>query len=238
MTSMRRAGATTVPDGRTSPESKAERAYGRILQTIRAGHYQPGDRLVFERLARSMGVSVVPVREAIRRLEADGFVTYTRNVGATVRSIDVDRYAETMETVAALEGIALGLAAPHLVASDLRRADKINRLLERSLESLDAEEFSRHNRRFHESLFHACPNRHLLELLDREWAVLETTRRAAFTLIPERATRSVQEHDELLGLIASGSGADTIERFARDHRLNTARVLLRRVGDAMEADDL
>jgi DNA-binding GntR family transcriptional regulator len=237
MTTARRTSATTVQDGKVPSESKAERAYDRILQTIRAGHYRPGDRLVFERLARSMGVSVVPVREAIRRLEADGYVTYTRNVGATVRSIDVDRYAETIETVAALEGIALGLAAPHLDTTDLRRARDINGLLRRSLERLNADEFSHHNRRFHEALFSACPNRHLLGLLDREWAVLETTRRAAFTLIPERAVRSVAEHDELLELIASGSAAETIERFARHHRMNTARVLLRRVGAAMEGAD-
>jgi DNA-binding GntR family transcriptional regulator len=237
MTTTRRTAATTVQGGKPTSESKAERAYDRILKTIRAGQYQPGDRLVFERLARSMGVSVVPVREAIRRLEADGYVTYTRNVGATVRSIDVDRYAETIETVAALEGIALGLAAPHLDTSDLRRARDINGLLQRSLERLDADEFSHHNRRFHEALFSACPNRHLLGLLDREWTVLETTRRAAFTLIPERAVRSVAEHDELLELIASRHDAETIERFARYHRMNTARVLLRRVGEAMEGAD-
>ena len=234
MATTRRADAATVPVSGEAPESKADRAYGEILQTIRAGRYRAGERLVFERLARSMGVSVVPVREAIRRLEADGYVTFTRNIGATVRTIDLDRYAETVETVAALEGIALGLAVPHLTANDVGRARDINALLDRSLAHFDADEFSRHNRRFHEALFGACPNRHLLELLDREWAVLETTRRSAFTLIPERAARSVQEHAELLALIESGSSAETVERFARDHRMSTARGVLRRVGRAMD----
>jgi DNA-binding GntR family transcriptional regulator len=234
MPTTRRGDAATLPVSQDDPESKADRAYGAILRTIRAGRYRPGERLVFEQLARSLGVSVVPVREAIRRLEADGYVTYTRNVGATVRTIDLDRYAETVETVAALEGIALGLAVPHLTANDLRRAAEINAVLDRALTRLDPDEFSRHNRRFHEALFGACPNRHLLGLLDREWAVLETTRRSAFTLIPERAIRSVAEHAELLELIGSGSPAETIERFARDHRMSTARVVLRRVGQAME----
>lgn len=234
MPTMGRADAAMVPEHREGPESKADRAYGEILRTIRDGRYRPGERLVFERLARALGVSVVPVREAIRRLEADGYVTYTRNIGATVRAIDLDRYAETVETVAALESIALGLAVPHLTRADLRRAHEINGVLDRSLTQLDADEFSRHNRRFHETLFGACPNRHLLGLLDREWAVLETTRRAAFTLIPERAARSVQEHTELLALIEAGSPAETIERFARDHRMSTARGVLRRVGQAME----
>ena len=63
-----------------------------------------------------MDVSVVPVREAIRRLEAEGYITYTRNVGATVTSVDLDRYPETVETVAVLEAVAIGLAAPHITA--------------------------------------------------------------------------------------------------------------------------
>jgi DNA-binding GntR family transcriptional regulator len=231
MAARRRADAPTDLESEVESRSKADDAYDAILQTIREGHYAPGERLVFEQIARTLGVSVVPVREAIRRLEADGYVTFTRNIGATVRTIDLDRYADTMETVAALEGIALGLAAPHLTASDLRHAAEINRRLEQSLESFDADEFSLHNRRFHEALFNACPNQHLLGLLEREWAVLETTRRSVFALIPERAIRSVAEHEELLALIDSGSDPAVIERFARDHRMSTARGLLRRVGD-------
>ena len=57
--------------GPGAPTSKADHAYDSILQSILDGEYEPGERLVIERLARELGVSVVPVREAIRRLEAD-----------------------------------------------------------------------------------------------------------------------------------------------------------------------
>src|SRR5215207_5753378 len=70
--------------GPGAPTSKADHAYETILRSILDGEYEPGERLVIERLARELGVSVVPVREAIRRLEADGYVTFTRNIGATV----------------------------------------------------------------------------------------------------------------------------------------------------------
>ena len=177
--------------GPGAPTSKADHAYETILQSILDGEYEPGDRLVIERLARELGVSVVPVREAIRRLESDGYVTFTRNVGATVTSIDLDRYPETIEAVAALEGVALGLAVPHLTATDLRRAREVNDRLRESLVKFDPTQFTRLNRRFHEILFGACPNRHILAILEREWALLDTTRRSAFTYIPERAARSV-----------------------------------------------
>jgi DNA-binding GntR family transcriptional regulator len=223
--------------GPGAPTSKADHAYETILQSILDGEYEPGERLVIERLARELGVSVVPVREAIRRLEADGYVTFTRNIGATVTAIDLDRYPETIEAVAAIEGIAIGLAAPHLTTTDLRRAHEVNDRLRDSLTKFDPTQFTRLNRRFHEILYGACPNRHILAILEREWALLDTTRRSAFTYIPERAARSVQEHDDLLEMIERGATAADIERFARDHRMSTARRLLQHLGDKMEHAD-
>ncbi len=223
--------------GPGAPTSKADHAYEAILRSILDGEYEPGDRLVIERLARELGVSVVPVREAIRRLEADGYVTFTRNIGATVTTIDLDRYPETIEAVAALEGVALGLAVPHLTTTELRRAREVNDRLRESLVKFDPAQVTRLNRRFHEILFNACPNRHILSILEREWALLETTRRSAFTYIPERAARSVEEHDELLDMIEHGGNAVEIERFARDHRMSTARRLLQHLGDKMEPAD-
>jgi DNA-binding GntR family transcriptional regulator len=223
--------------GPGAPTSKADHAYDTILQSILDGEYEPGERLVIERLARELGVSVVPVREAIRRLEADGYVTFTRNIGATVTAIDLDRYPETIEAVAAIEGIAIGLAAPHLTATDLRRAREVNDRLRDSLTKFDPTQFTRLNRRFHEILYGACPNRHILAILEREWALLDTTRRSAFTYIPERAARSVREHDELLEMIENGAKSSEIESFARDHRMSTARRLLQHLGDKMEHAD-
>lgn len=237
MTIKRRTKNAAPSSGPGAPTSKADHAYQSILQSILDGEYDPGDRLVIERLARELGVSVVPVREAIRRLEADGYVTFTRNVGATVASIDLDRYPETIEAVAAIEGIAMGLAVPHLTATDLRRAREVNDRLRNTLPKFDPTQFTRLNRRFHEILYNACPNRHILAILEREWALLETTRSSAFSYIPERAARSVQEHDELLDMIEASRSGEEIERFARAHRMSTARRLLQHLGDTMVASD-
>jgi DNA-binding GntR family transcriptional regulator len=221
--------------GPGAPKSKADHAYAVIRQQIIDGKSAPGERLLIEHLARQINVSVVPVREAIRRLEAEGFVTFTRNVGATVASIDLDRYPETIEAVAVLEGVATGLAAPHITATDLRKARALNDELRRSIDKLDPIRFTRTNAQFHKTLYTRCPNRHILGMVEREWALLETTRRSAFSLIPERASRSVEEHEELLRLIADGRPGEEVEAFARRHRMRTARSLLQHLGDQMEA---
>lgn len=225
------AGSGIGPGG---PTSKAEHAYQTIRQRIVSGEFEPGRRLVIEQLARAIDTSVVPVREAIRRLEAEDYVVYTRNVGATVASIDLARYPQTIEVVGVLEGAATGLAAAHLTARELKSARSLNAELRRSLKALDPARFSEINRRFHEALFRRCPNRHLLDLLEKEWILLQQTRRSAFALIPERAAESVEEHEHLLELIEARRPPDEIDAFVRSHRQVTAQALLAAIG----ADEL
>jgi DNA-binding GntR family transcriptional regulator len=225
-----------VEAGPGAPRSKADRAYAFIRQRVLDGQRIPGERLVIEHLAREMDVSVVPVREAIRRLEAEGYVTYTRNVGATVTSIDLDRYPETVETLAILEGVAIGLAAPHITAKDIKDARALNEQMRGCIDSMDPPRFTALNMRFHTILYTRCPNRHLLNMVEKEWALLATTRKSAFAFIPERAIGSVAEHEQMLQLIESGSSNEDIEAFARRHRMKTARSLLRHIGNEMSDD--
>ncbi len=225
-----------VEAGPGAPRSKADRAYAFIRQRVLDGHRIPGERLVIEHLAREMDVSVVPVREAIRRLEAEGYVTYTRNVGATVTGIDLDRYTETVETLAILEGVAIGLAAPHITGKDIKDARALNEQMRRCIEAMDPPRFTALNMRFHSVLYTRCPNRHLLNMVEKEWALLATTRKSAFAFIPERAIGSVAEHEQMLQLIESGSSNEEIEAFARRHRMKTARSLLQHIGNEMSDD--
>jgi DNA-binding GntR family transcriptional regulator len=220
--------------GPGAPRSKADRAYAYIRQLVLDGHHLPGERLVIERLAREMDISVVPVREAIRRLEAEGYVTYTRNVGATITTIDLDRYPETVETVAVLEGVAIGLAAAHITAKDIKEARALNEQMRACIKAMDPQKFTALNHQFHRVLYRRCPNRHLLNMVVREWDLLATTRKSAFSFIPERAAGSVAEHEGLLRLIEGGASAEEVEAFARNHRMKTARSLLKHIGNHMD----
>src|SRR5690606_23538307 len=81
----------------TATLSKSQRAYRSIKAKIYDGSYSPGYRLVLNRLAAELQVSTVPVREAIRMLEAEGLVHFERNIGAQVAMIDPTQYQVTME---------------------------------------------------------------------------------------------------------------------------------------------
>lgn len=205
----------------TTRSSKEQRAYEKIKEQIVDGTFGPGVRLVLDQLARDLQISAVPVREAIRRLEAEGWVSFRRNVGAQVATVDIAQFRAALESLALLEGYATATAVPHLDVATLTAAQKINDRLRQSLASFDPIGFTRLNHEFHEMICQYCPNVHLRGLLGREWERMNLLRRTTFNLAPGRAGMSVDEHDTLLRLIGSGAEQVTIEKIARQHKLNT-----------------
>lgn len=206
--------------------SKARRAYEFLRDRIEDGTYSPGYRLVLGQVARELGVSPVPVREAVRMLEAEGLITYERNVGAQVALPDPDLYAHTMDTLGVVEGYATATAVASLTPERIKASRAINEQLARSLDAFDPLTFTRLNQTFHESLFRDCPNPHMLDLVQRGWRRLAAMRASTFDFVPGRAAASVAEHDHLLDLIEQGAGVDEIESAARNHRHNTLRAFL------------
>lgn len=211
----------------TATISKSEMVYRRLRERILSGEYGAGYRLVLDKIAREVDVSPVPVREAVRRLEAEGLVTFTRNVGAEVAGVNARDYTNAMQTLAYLEGAATSLAAPHLSEEDLAEATEINDEMRALHEGdFDPVRFTELNERFHRVLCGPCPNDHLLDLVNREWQRMAMIRRTSFSRLPSRPATSVAEHDALLGLMRNGGSLDEIERAARAHKLRTMTEFL------------
>lgn len=207
-------------------KAKSQLAYDFIKSRIEDSSYTPGYRLVLGSIAAELGVSVVPVREAIRLLEAEGLVHFKRNVGAQVAMVDPREYEVTMQTLSLVEGWATAASAPFMTPEDVARARAINDAMTRSLDNLDPVEFTKLNLDFHTVIFEHCPNPHIRELVDRGWARLRALRQSIFTFVPGRARESVIEHERILGLIESGADPIELELAARHHRLATLDAFL------------
>lgn len=210
----------------TAVASKSRQAYDFIRDGISSGRYPPGYRLVTATIAAEVGVSTVPVREAIRHLEAEGLVTVERNVGARVAMLDTRQYVFTMQTLAVVEGYATALSAPLLSAEQLERARAVNDGMERSLNDFDPHAFTEQNLAFHSVLFEPCPNPEVLDLVRRGWGRMPTLRDSIFSFVPGRARQSVAEHERLLAMIESGASPQAIEYAVREHRLGTLDAFL------------
>jgi DNA-binding GntR family transcriptional regulator len=206
--------------------SKSEQAYRWIRDRIGGREFGPGYRLVLGDIGRELDMSVVPVREAIRRLEAEGLVTFEHNVGARVALVDESEYVHAMQTLGVVEGAATGLAAPFLTEDELARAEEINARLTAMLDDFDPHQFTRVNEEFHAVLFERCENPLLVELVERGWARLSGLRDSTFTFVPGRSRESVREHAEILDLIRSGASPLEVELLARDHRWRTVNAYL------------
>ncbi|WP_193598260.1 GntR family transcriptional regulator [Microbacterium sp. YJN-G] len=216
--------STVAQDGKQG--SKSEQAYAWIRGRISSHAFVPGYRLVLGAIADELGMSVVPVREAIRRLEAEGLVTFERNVGAHVALIDESEYAHTMQTLGLVEGAATALSAPLLDEAALARAEEINDRMLRLLDHFHAHTFTNLNRDFHSVLYEPCPNPHILDLVHRGWGRLSGIRDSTFAFVPGRARHSVDEHTHILELIRGGADPLQIELAARDHRWRTLDAFL------------
>jgi len=211
----------------SSPTSKAQLAYEWLRDRIVAHRFTPGYRLVLSQIAGELGVSTVPVREAVRRLEAEGLVTYEKNIGAQVALVDESEYVTTMQTLAVVEGAATGFSAPLLTSDDIAKAREINQRMRESLEHFDPRRFTELNEEFHAALFLHCPNEHLIDLVHRGWSRLRMLRNSTFSFVPGRAVESVAEHDELVDLIEREADPTDVELAARRHRTATLDALLK-----------
>lgn len=116
--------------GDRQPLTAEEEAYNFLLDAICGGRLRKGDRLIAEDIASEIGMSRMPVREAFRRLDAQGLVTLRPNRGAVVGGLDIDELHEVFEMRSALEGLAVRVAVARIGERQLAA-------LERMLDEMD-----------------------------------------------------------------------------------------------------
>lgn len=200
--------------------NKQERTYEILRDRIHNGAYPPMARLNIDALAREFGVSPIPVREALRRLEAQGWVQFKPNAGAIVSPVDATSWEQAMVALAILEGAATADAQRHLRKSDFTRLRKIAADME---SQDDPVRFGKLNRRLHEAIVARCGNACLLDLLSQTHDRLDRVRATMFAYLPERAAEAAREHVRLIELLESGDPAE-VERYARWHKLQTVEA--------------
>jgi len=203
--------------------NKQERTYTILRDRIHSGSFAPLERLNIDALARELGVSPIPVREALRRLEAEGWVRFTPNVGAVVSPVDSTSWEQAMVALAILEGAASAEAQQNLRRTDFARLRKIAAGMEEAAASSDPLRFSRLNRSLHATIVARCSNTYLIELLEQTNARLDRVRSTMFVYLPHRSEEALGEHLRLIELLESGS-KEEVEDYARWHKLRTVEA--------------
>jgi DNA-binding GntR family transcriptional regulator len=186
--------AITAPDN--APPTTAAYVLDSIRDGILSGQYPLGSRFDQKAIAEELGVSLVPVREALRVLEGEGFVTITPRRGAYVTEISAVELDELYKIRAELEDLATQRAVPKLEQDQLDLLASIIREMELATKAKDYARLMVLNRNFHFTIYQTSEMQLLLELLNGLWNRSNLYRRV-FTYIPERAEQALQEHKDI-----------------------------------------
>jgi DNA-binding GntR family transcriptional regulator len=202
--------------------NKQKQAYEFLRGKILSGEYGPGYRLVIDQVSKELGISKIPVREAIRQLEADGFIHYKPYSGAVVSAINEREYMEVISVLAVLEGYATAISSREITDETLDKLRELNRQMEESVREFEFEKFGALNREFHKLIYDNCSNRYLAETTIQMWEQMDRIRRSVFIFVPKRALESIKEHEHIIRLMKEKAPFQEIEQFVRAHKLNTA----------------
>jgi DNA-binding GntR family transcriptional regulator len=198
--------------------TKRQFAYNELRSLILGGKLEPGTRLRLRPLAAQLGVSVMPIRDALRDLEADGLVFTQDHQGTYVLDIPQEELLESVGLRMWLETYAVVRAAEIRDEASLALASRQLENGRRALEKGSGSEFSRANRRFHEAIEAPVPGpaRDMIEdLWNRVWQIRRTG--SLFVLAPERMESAHAEHQEILDAVKRGDVAAAFE-VAERHR--------------------
>ena len=183
---------------------------------------RPGSSLVEAEVARQLGVSTTPVREALQRLGQDGLVVLSRYRGATVAEMTETDVREIYELREAFEPMAATLAVPVLTDEDFEEMRNAITHASSAITRGDWRELSHWNRTFHGTLIHRCQNRRLRRVLE----TLQDQNRIIALLTWEGRGYDEQEHDEHTAILEAAYQRQSnlaaehlqrhIARFGRD----------------------
>ena len=206
--------------------SQGEVAYHRLHTAIRDGVFQPGDRLREVDVAERLSLSRTPVREALRKLEADGIVEHRARIGAVIRKLERTEVVELYEMRLVLERTAAEMAAKHASPAEIDELDALNAQIETAVNNPATA--AALNQDFHRCIYLATRNRFLLEsarALNNALMLLGPTTLAD----AERIKTVCQQHKNIIDAIrdsdieAAGASAEAHLQTSLRHRLKIMR---------------
>jgi DNA-binding GntR family transcriptional regulator len=205
---------STPPKLQRSP--LAEGAYGAIKKMIVETTLSPGQTLTETQLAVTLGISRSPIRQALVRLQEDGFVEIEPWKQARVAPLTPDVVREIYSVRTALEARAARESAPFIADADIVAMDATLKRLEPRIRVGDYAEFIAIEHQFHSLFIDNCRNRLLRDLLDDLQDHLERVRRYYRDEVGLHKEQEFEEHRRIIAAMATHA-PDTLEQAVREH---------------------
>ncbi|WP_313518458.1 GntR family transcriptional regulator [Pseudomonas sp.] len=198
-----------------------------LREAIISGHFAEDEPIRQDDIARLFNVSKIPVREALKRLEAEGLVQFLRNKGAVVTRISEPELAQIFEVRVLLEVQAIRLAVPKMTRAQIERATAI---CDAFIADDDVSRWAELNWAFHTCLYEAAQRPFLLNLIRSIHDKVERYLRMQMTF-PEGKQRADQEHREILRACADRD-AERAAELIEQHIIGVCRTLYAQLPNA------
>ncbi|RBY88048.1 GntR family transcriptional regulator [Blastococcus sp. TBT05-19] len=212
--------------------TKSDLAYTRVRGLILSGELTPGQVLPQASLARTIGMSTTPLREALRRLKQDGLVELDAHRDARVRALDADEARDLLELRQTLDPLAASLAAGRRTDDDLTEIAGALDGLRPLSSSPSVQELESHHR-FHAAIHRASHNALLVQTLDGLWVKTDRYRRHGLETDrgPEELEARATEHRLLYEAVRDGDGEAAAELMRRHVETSLAARSLDRLAE-------
>jgi len=216
--------------------TKSELALRVLRERIRSGELRPGERIQADEIARELGMSQTPVREALRLLQADRLVDYEPHRGAIITELEAETIVEIFRLRCLLEPLAVRLAVPKLTGDALAHVEERHSEFMASAASEAAPRVAELNHAWHWAVYEASGSVFLMDFIRRLWEAFPW--RTVRLLPGASAEASAAQHEAVMAAIRA-ENADDAGRNMLAHIARTEHALLERLtpdsaGDAPE----
>lgn len=194
-------------------KSELETVHTKVTRVLREailrGDIAPGERLVQEELANSLGVSRMPVREALRKLEIEGLIVIEPHRGAIVKSLKVEDIEEIYRLRSQFEKMAVEQSVDKLGEDEIRLLEQLVLKME---DAKNPEEFVECNIEFHNVLMSCCPWKRLLFFIETLWNGFP---QQTPHILTEQTVKSNQEHRDILEAVKNGNAQKAVDLVSK-----------------------
>lgn len=204
-------------------KTKTEVVYDFLKKNILNGRYQPGEKIVISVIARQLDVSDIPIREAIKRLQTEGFLDITPHVGAKVVEIDQNEFEQITMIRAELEGLATRLSINYLAEKDFKELDRLNREGDVLVKNKSYRQLAELNKKFHFTIYQCIPHNVITKMIFDLWDKARMQPHV-FTYSVDRCRQSQKEHKLLVKALKKGDG-NTAGEIVKKQKLDASNHL-------------
>ncbi len=198
-------------------KTKSKMVYDVLKRRIETQYYKQGASIVISTVSKEMDTSAIPVREAMKMLETEGYLKIIPHKGALVTRFSEESIADIIEIRAVLEGLAAKKAMKWIKEADVVRLENLVKDMDTCINSQNVKEFRRLNREFHAIIYKASKCERLCDMISQLWEMSDWANKK-MQESPEIMSKSNQEHKEIIHMFKD-KNEENVEQYVRTHKL-------------------